>query len=200
MSHQHRPHDLVLASTSPWRKALLESAGIRVLCRAPGVDESAYAADGPISLARVLACAKADAVARAHPEDLVLGADQVAWDGVETFGKPANVEDHFRRLCSMRGRVHELVTAVCLRGPMMDVCFEEITRMHVRADISDEEIRRYVETGEGSGCAGGYAAEALGMFLFERVEGCWQNVIGLPVPRVLTELRRGGWRFGGSNA
>ena len=72
--------------------------------------------------------------------------------------------------------------------------------MHVRADISDEEIRRYVETGEGSGCAGGYAAEALGMFLFEHVEGCWQNVIGLPVPRVLTELRRGGWRFGGSNA
>lgn len=189
--------DLILASTSRWRRALLESAGLTVQTEAPSVDERAFDAPGPVALARLLAREKANAVWARHPNRVVLGADQVVWDGSEVFGKPRDPEDHHRRLAAMRGQHHDLVTAVCMLGPDLDVCFDETTRMHVRADVTDAEIAAYVASGEGSGCAGGYAVEGHGMFLFERIEGDWHNVIGLPVARVLDVLRARGWRYGG---
>ncbi|MCO4743469.1 MAG: septum formation protein Maf [Proteobacteria bacterium] len=188
--------DLILASTSRWRRQLLTDVGLNVQTEAPGVDERAFDAPGPVELASLLARKKAEAVAARHSGAVVLGADQVVWDGLEVFGKPVDPQDHFDRLCAMRGRSHELVTAVCMLGPDLDEAFVERTRMFVRGDLSDEEIRRYVQMGEGSGCAGGYAVEAHGLFLFEKVEGDWHNVIGLPLMRVLDVLRRRGWRYG----
>lgn len=199
MADQHDTPNLILASTSPWRKQVLEAVGLVVRCEAPGVDERAYDAPGPVELARLLARKKAEAVASRFPDELVLGADQVAWDGREVFGKPRDPDDHRARLLGMRGAAHDLVTAVCLLGPDLDVAFEERTTMHVRADLSPAEIDAYVASGEGSGCAGGYAVEGHGMFLFERIDGDWHNVIGLPVARVLDVLRAHGWRYGGSH-
>ncbi len=141
--------------------------------------------------------AKAAAVAEDNPHDWVLGADQVAHQDGEMFGKPRDAADHLERLRSMRGRTHALVTAWVLVGPgeaARGVC---TTRMHVRADLEEAEIRAYVLSGEGSGCAGGYAAEGHGGALFARVEGDWFNVIGLPVLDVLEALRARGWRMGG---
>ena len=187
---------LVLASASPWRRAMLQGAGIDAEGRASGVDERAVRADGPRSLALALARAKAEAVAGQVPDRWVLGADQVVHQEGEVFGKPDGPDDHLARLQHMRGTTHELVTGWWLTGPGRPAHGVCTTRMHVRGDLTDDELAAYVATGEGAGCAGGYAAEAHGAFLFERVEGDWFNVIGLPLFEVLGALRARGWTYG----
>lgn len=189
---------LILASTSPWRRRILHDAGLPVRCEAPGVDESTVTSKDPIVLVRELARRKAHAVAERHPSDWTLGADQVAYDTetLEIWGKPPDPAEHLRRLKSMRGRRHTLVTGFALVTPEGTTVKHERSDLWMRADLQDAELERYVATGEGSGCAGGYAAEGLGAFLFERVEGDWFNVLGLPLFRVLGLLRARGWRFG----
>lgn len=188
---------LLLASTSPWRRKLLEDAGIAVDCAASGVDERAVRIADPVQLARALAAQKAEAVSGQHPDRWVLGADQVAHLAGECFGKPESRSDQRARLRWLRGQTHELVTGWCLRGPGAPHDAHVITRMRVRAEVSDAEIDAYVACGEGEGCAGGYAIEGRGAFLFSAVEGDWFNVVGLPVLDVWTALRARGWRFGG---
>lgn len=198
---------LILASTSPWRQKMLRQAGVGCTVVAPDVDERAVPWDEPVSLVRELARQKAADVAARHPGAIVIGADQVAYDPEqpsEVWGKPANPTEHLAGLCALRGRMHCLVTgfAIVGGGPEqadLDVVEHETTRLWVRPDLTDDELRAYVATGEGSACAGGYAAEGLGGFLFSRIEGDWFNVLGLPLFRVLDGLRRRGWRFGGSS-
>ena len=193
---------LVLASTSPWRRALLESAGVSVRAVAPGVDERSVQAElpdaGPADVALALARAKAEAVAATNGGAFVLGADQVLWDGRELIGKPADPGAHLRRLQGLRGRSHELLTGWCLVVPSgAQQAGIERTVLTMRADLTDAELRAYVATGEGSGCAGGYAVEGHGAWLFERIDGDWSNVVGLPVFAVITALRQHGWRYPG---
>lgn len=186
---------LVLASTSSWRRGLLEAAGLVVEGVAPGVDERACELSEPVALARALALQKAQAVARRRPDDLVIGADQVAHLDGDVFGKPTDPADHRARLASLVGRTHQLVTGVALVGPMGERVFHETTRIRFRADIEPAELDRYVASGEGSGCAGGYEAEHRGAWLIEAIEGSWSNVIGLPLERLITELRDLGYRL-----
>lgn len=188
---------LILASTSPWRRKILENAGIAIEAIGPGVDERAVPWVEPGALVAELARRKCRAVAGNHPDRYVLGADQVLFDGEDVYGKPENPAQHLEMLLAMRGKAHTLWTGWCIEGPG-GVAIEgvKITEMVVRADLSVDEVRRYVETGEGSGCAGGYAAEGLGVFLFERIDGDWFNVQGLPLLDVLGALRSLGWRFG----
>lgn len=205
---------LILASTSPWRRRILQDAGLEVHCVPPEVDEDIGLSD-PVALVRELAARKASAVAARYPDAWVIGADQVAFDPErpqEIWGKPPGPEEHLRRLLAMRGRRHRLVTGYALAVPLPAetppstgsrppvageiVVAHEHTDLTVRGDLEEEELRRYVATGEGSGCAGGYAAEGRGAFLFERIDGDWFNVLGLPLFRVLDLLRARGWRFG----
>ena len=198
--------ELVLASTSPWRAQILEDAGIRFRTRSPGVDETVFVDADPATRAVAIATAKAEAVDRTEPVDpadrrWVLAADQVVHDPStgDIFGKPADADAHLRRLLSMRGRAHALVTGYAI-GPGGDAGFTTghvTTRIHVRSDLTEAEIRAYVATKEGAGCAGGYAAEGRGGFLVERIEGDWNNVIGLPLYAVWSVLRANGWRFDG---
>lgn len=174
---------------------MLADVGIDAAGESPGVDERAVTADGPVALARTLALAKARAVAARHPDAWTIGADQVVHQDGDVFGKPVDPDDHRARLRAMRGHAHELVTGWAVVGPEGEAVGHRITRMVVRADLDDAELDLYVACGEGSGCAGGYAAEGRGAFLFEAVDGDWFNVIGLPVFDVLGELRRRGWRF-----
>ncbi len=190
--------DLILASTSPWRLHLLRSAGLSVRAETPGVDESGWHDSDPTELATALASAKARAVHSRHPDAWVLGADQVVWTGEAIEGKPAHPEQHLARLLSMRGRSHQLITGFSILGPGgISRVGHEITTMHVRADITEAEVAAYVATGEGSRCAGGYAVEGHGAWLFARTEGDWNNILGLPLFRVLDALRTLGWRYGG---
>ena len=188
---------LLLASTSPWRRKMLADAGVFARGVAPGVDEDS---DQPVPSQRAidLARRKALAVFEQHPEALVLGADQVVPNGNAIWGKPADPVAHLAQLQQLRGASHELVTGWCLVSQDGETTGHAVTRMVGRSDLTDAELRAYVATGEGSGCAGGYAAEGQGAFLFERIDGDWNNVLGLPLFDVLTALRARGWRFTGS--
>jgi len=173
---------------------MLRDSGLDVEALAPGVDEITDEPD-PAARARALAARKADAVRAKVPDAVVIGADQVVTDGAEIWGKPRDRADHVARLSSMRGRSHDLVTGWAIRGEGIDLGGHERTRLWARADVTDDEIARYVDTGEGTGCAGGYAIEGRGVFLFERIEGDWFNIVGLPLLPVLGALRGLGWRF-----
>ncbi len=190
--------ELILASTSPYRLRMLRDAGLVVRAEAPGVDEEPRGVTDPVALARALAVRKARAVAARSPDAWVLGADQVGYDpaaGREPIGKPVDAEDHLARLVSMRGRSHVLVTGFAVLGPGVEHVDHVETVMHVRPDLEDAELAAYAATGEGSGCACGYAAEGRGAFLFSKIEGDFFNVLGLPLLTVLDVLRSHGWRF-----
>lgn len=190
--------ELILASTSPWRRQMLQAAGIPVRGEAPGVDEDLVTDPDPVARARELAVRKARAVAARFPDAWVIGADQVAasLEGDRApFGKPRDPEDHLARLRALRGGRHALVTGWAILGPGLAHVAHTETVMHVRSDLEDAELAAYVACGEGAGCAGGYAAEGRGAFLFSRIEGDWFNVLGLPLLEVMSVLRAHGWRY-----
>ena len=188
--------ELVLASGSPWRRAILENAGVKVRAVVSGVDETRCEEPDPIQHAAVLARWKAEAVRAREGAVLVLGSDQVMWDGKQIYGKPATPKAHFEILCGLRGRDHWLHTAFCLLGEGVDESGVVTTRLRMRSDLSDSEIQAYVDTEEGRFCAGGYAIEGHGGWLFDEVDGDWFNIVGLPLFRVLDSLRRHGWVYG----
>lgn len=182
---------LLLASTSPARRALLEQVGLPFSAVAPLVEETLDPAGDPEAQARRLAEAKARAVAAGRPDALVIGADQVLVLEGRVLGKPADEAAARSQLRQMAGRQHALVTAVALVGDGIWLG-QERTTLQVR-DLTDDEIDAYVATGEWQGCAGGYRLEGRGLALFERIEGDFTNVLGLPVPLLLGELRRRGY-------
>ncbi len=191
--------ELILASGSRWRRAMLRRAGIPCRAVSPFIDEHAISGPFPRKVAEARARAKAEAVrARLGPGPLIIGADQVVHLEGVVLGKPRDEGAHLDMLLRMRGRSHELVTAVALFGGSEEApierCFEVATRLTVRADLSDAELAAYVATGEARGCGGGYMIEALGAQLFERVEGDFNNVLGLPLFALIDELRALGWR------
>lgn len=185
---------LLLASTSRWRQELLAAAGIRCSLVAPPADEASVDDPDPRALAALRAHLKAASVHALRPDAWVVGADQVAHlDGVP-FGKPTSPEDHRWRLRWLRGRTHTLTSAVAVLMGADVVVFQEDTLISFRSDLSDAELDAYVDCEEGSACAGGYRAEAWGAQLIERVDGDWNNVIGLPLYPLITTLRARGWR------
>ena len=175
---------------------MLRDAGIEAEGVAPDVDESTIVGAIPDETARHRAVAKAIEVSRRRPDDLVIGADQVAHLDGKAFGKPTSTADWREQLRALRGHTHTLTTAVAIaeRGALAE-SFSVDTRVSIRGDLQDDEIEDYIASGEGQACAGGYMAERRGAWLVERVEGDWQNVIGLPVFPLLARLRVRGYRL-----
>ena len=182
---------LVLASSSPWRRAMCAQVGLEVEAIAPPVDEAAITDEDPVALALARARGKAESLA--GPGRLVIGSDQVVHlDGV-AYGKPADDEAHRAQLRTLRGRTHALTDGVVILAPTARVEFCVTAHVTLRGDVSDEEIAAYVATGDARGCAGGYRVEGPGAWLVERVEGDWFTVVGLPMYAVLGALRSLGW-------
>lgn len=186
---------VILASSSQWRKQLLEDAGIACVAVDAGVDESVITAANPELLAQARADAKAAVVAEKYPTSWVVAADQVAHMGGVSFGKPADRDEWRSRLKALRGRRHTLTTAVALVHGEMSRRFSVSTDVFFRSDLEDTEIEAYMDLGEAKNCAGGYMVERRGAWLVERCEGDWNNVIGLPVLHLISELRLMGWRY-----
>lgn len=189
--------EIVLASTSPARRALLEQVGLRFRCEPSAIEEVLDPDAEPAAQARELALRKARAVAARHPDALVIGADQVLSLQGRTLGKPADRDEARRQLAAMSGREHALICGVAVVGPGGTFVADETTRLLVRR-LAPEEIEAYLDTGEWEGCAGGYRVEGRGLALFERIEGDYTNVLGLPMPLLLGELRRRGVPLFGS--
>jgi septum formation protein len=175
---------LILASASPARRRLLVAAGIDPVVIVSDVDESTVDSTDAAALAGTLAAMKAQAVADRRPEgDLVLGCDSVlALDG-EVLGKPADAAEATRRWKAMRGRAGVLHTGHCLIEPARSRQVTEVSATTVYfADVSDEEIDRYVATGEPLVVAGAFTIDGIGGPFVERLEGDHGTVVGLSMP------------------
>ena len=187
---------MILASTSPYRKSLLKDVGLNVDTFGANIDEYSIVGSNPIQTAQYRARAKAESVRENHSKAVVIGADQVCYIDEVVMDKPRTSEEWFLRLQSMRGRSHFLSTAVCIlvapTPTKMEECIEFVvtTQVFFRSDLSDEDLKAYIDIGEAKKCAGGYMMEKRGAWLIERIEGDWQNVIGLPIFPLLAHLKR----------
>jgi septum formation protein len=172
---------LILASSSPRRRHLLAQLGVEFEVVPSEIEErEPVAGEDPAGYVRELARMKAEAVAALHPADVVLAADtDVSVDG-RILGKPVDAQDAIRMLSLLRGREHSVTTAVVVR------CGDKQLGEHVTAAVtmrafSDEDARAYVASGEPMDKAGAYAVQEFGGSFVERVEGCYNAVVGLPL-------------------
>ena len=187
---------LVLASKSDVRGKLLAAAGLRFEIRPASIDERAVEAKAGASdaaaAARLLARAKALAVAATRPGQLVLGADQTLARGATRFSKPANREVAADQLRSLRGRTHELHSALALARDAT-VLFDcvDTARLTMR-DVSDRFLDDYLAMAGDAALlsVGGYQLEGIGVHLFDKIEGDYFTILGLPLLPLLGYLRQ----------
>lgn len=185
---------LILASTSAYRRTLLERLGVPFDTEAPGADEQRLPEEPPDALALRLARLKAETVAATHPGCIVIGSDQVAVRGPEILGKPGTIERCREQLLKSSGREVEFLTAVHVldgRGARAEF---HLDRTQVRFRTLDPaEVARYVAADTPLDCAGGFKAESLGIALFERIESADPTALtGLPLIWLCGALRRAG--------
>ncbi len=182
---------LLLASASPRRAQLLRNAGIAFAAQATRVPERRRRGEPPGKFALRLAREKAHAILARRPRRVVLGADTIVVIGSRVLGKPRDGRDARRMLRLLSGHTHQVSTAVCLAGPGFEDTRSETTRVTMRK-LSEQEIRDYVASGEPMDKAGAYAIQGLASRFVSRIEGCYFNVVGLPVPLVYRMLRAHG--------
>ena len=184
---------LILASASPRRRELLRQAGFTFEVVAPEVDETYPGGEDPAAFAERLALAKAAQIAQrfaAKDDVVVLGADTVVVADGEVLGKPVSADDARAMLRKLSGIAHRVITGVALAAPgaARRAVGHEVTRVFFRP-LTEEEITAYVATGEPLDKAGAYAAQGRAARFVTRVEGCYFNVVGLPVALVDRLLR-----------
>jgi septum formation protein len=190
------PQPLVLASRSDVRGKILAAAGLRFEIRPSIVDERAIEAQAgindPVDVARHLAHAKANAVAASLPGRVVLGADQTLARGAKRFTKPADSSVASEQLRDLRGRTHELHSALALvrDGTLLFSCVDT-ARLTMR-NFSDRYLKEYLDLAGNAALksVGGYQLEGIGIHLFERVEGDYFTILGLPLLPLLAYLRQ----------
>ncbi len=190
------PQPLVLASKSDVRGKMLAAVGLRFEIRPAQIDERAIEAKAGVAdaaaAARFLARAKADAVARSVPGRMVLGADQTLARGLKRFSKPASRIEAAEQLRSLRGRTHELNSALALvrDGTVLFDCVDS-ARLTMR-NVSDRFLEDYLDMVGDAALAsvGAYQLEGIGIHLFERIEGDYFTILGLPLLPLLSFLRQ----------
>ena len=186
--------NLLLASTSPWRRMLLEKLTLPFECAAPEVDETPQPGESARQLVVRLAQAKAQALASRFPQHLIICSDQVCVLDGEITGKPHTEENAHRQLRKASGTIVTFYTGLALynsaNGHLQTEC--EPFDVHFR-HLSDQEIEAYIRKENPLQCAGSFKSEGLGITLFERLEGRDPNsLVGLPLIALCQMLRREG--------
>ena len=179
---------LILASASPRRAELLRNASISFTVAPAHIPETPAADELPLAYAQRLARDKALAILARHPDDTVLGADTVVVVDEHLLEKPIDAADAARMLRLLSGRTHEVITGVCVASADFQQTEAEVTRVSF-APLSGDEIEAYVRSGEPMDKAGAYAIQGMASRWAQRIEGCYFNVVGLPLPRVYRMLR-----------
>lgn len=187
---------LILASTSPYRRELLQRLRLPFDVAKPAVEEAALPGETPQALAVRLARAKATNVAAQAGDCWVLGSDQVADFNGRALGKPGSRDAAIAQLTAMRGHVVHFHTAICLaRGDGNAFESLDLTSVRFRA-CSDSGIARYVDAEQPFDCAGSFKSEGLGITLFERIDnGDPTALIGLPLIATCALLRKAGFEL-----
>jgi septum formation protein len=183
-----KTYPLVLASSSPRRRRLLEQMGLPFRVVASHIAEDEALTD-PSLTAQSLAERKAKAVHGKLGRHWVLGADTVVVLGKAVLGKPRDGREAHAMLLRLSGRSHRVITGFCILNPSGQKSHSEavVTRVHVKI-LSEREIRAYIATGEPLGKAGGYAIQGLGAFMVKGISGSYTNVVGLPVCALIRAL------------
>jgi septum formation protein len=187
--------DLVLASTSVYRRALVERLGIPFRWRAPLFDEESLKSteSDPRALAEALAHAKAASLAAVEPDATIIGCDQVASFQGQIFGKPGSIAHAVEQLSAMAGQTHELITALAVVKGDQVFRHTDVTRLQMRR-LSRAAIDRYVAADQPIDCAGAYKLESRGIVLFEKIDSDDHTAItGLPLIALVTILRELGY-------
>lgn len=193
-----RPPALVLASTSPQRRAILSQLRIPHEVVPPQYEEHDPPGLSPAELVVRHARGKARSVAERAAGRPVLGVDTAVVLGGRMYGKPRDAGEARAMLRTLAGRTHEVVSGLCLVGEGWEAAEHEVTRVTFRP-LGEREIAFYVASGEWEGHAGAYAVQGLGASLVERIEGDYLNVVGLPAARLvrlLAERFPGAYGFG----
>jgi len=181
---------LVLGSSSPLRKALLEKLDLSFDCDSPDIDETPLKNEHPKDMVARLAKAKAQAIAQRHPQSIIIASDQCATlDGV-IIGKPGDFENAFQQLKNASARVVTFYTSLCVFNAGTNQYQEIVEPYHVYfRELSDSQIENYLKKEEPYNCAGSFKSEGLGISLFERLEGNDPNtLIGLPLIELIKML------------
>ena len=188
---------MILASQSPRRYELLTEAGFNLKTHPADIDETRLPQEGPVDLVCRLAAEKAETARRAlapHPGDeLLVAADTIVWMGDEALGKPSDAADARRMLRELSGRTHFVSTGVCAMRLASDgTCAAQAQFVETTAvtfwELSEAQIDAYVATGEPLDKAGAYGIQGAARLLVKKVDGDYQNVVGLPVARLMREI------------
>lgn len=180
---------LVLASSSPSRKMLLEQAGLTFDVVVSGVDETVPEAFTPAQTVEYLAERKGEAVLSLCPDQVIIAADSVvSIDGL-ILGKPKDDEAAKDTLRRLSGRTHEIFTGVCLLADGKKDVFHQSTKVTFYP-LTEEEIAEYVSLGESRGRAGAYGIEGIGVILVRSICGDYSNIVGLPVAETLRRIHK----------
>jgi septum formation protein len=184
---------VVLASSSPRRRQLLESVGLKFLVDPADVDESIHDTADPAALARSIALRKAETVATSHKHSVVVAADTIGVIDGMVLGKPATEEDAASMLGILSGRCHRVITGFAVIDTETSTQItQSVETLVCFRKLALDEIRAYVLSGEPMGKAGSYAIQGLGSLLVERIEGDYFNVMGLPLSALALALRKVG--------
>ena len=190
-------HPLILASTSPYRRSLLQRLGLPFEAIRPEVGEDPLPGESPVDRALRLSLAKAQAVAVQYPNAIVIGSDQVAAAGNQVLDKPGDAANARAQLAALSGSTAKFYTGCALVGLSGSVRLSHLdtTTVYFRS-LSAAEIERYVEREKPFDCAGGFKSEALGVTLFESIETTDPAaLVGLPLIWVACALRRAGYQL-----
>jgi len=185
---------LVLASSSPFRKALLEKLHLQFVTDSPDIDETPLVNESIENMVKRLSEGKARALVEKHPESLIIGSDQSAALNGKVLHKPGNYEVAFEQLKAASGQTITFYTGLCLldskTGKAETICEPFIVKFR---KLSDSEIENYLKKEEPYNCAGSFKSEALGISLFESMQGTDPNtLIGLPLIQLCRMLKENG--------
>ncbi|MHB8059299.1 MAG: Maf family protein [Gaiellaceae bacterium] len=183
------PTPLLLASSSPQRRAILDQLGIPFEVAHPRYDERDAPGADPIELVRAHALGKARSLAGEAADRPVLGVDTAVLLERQLFGKPTDESEARAMLARLAGRTHEVISGLCLIGPDWEELEHEITRVTFR-ELGAAEIDAYLAVGEWRGRAGAYAVQGLGARHVARIDGDYLNVVGLPAALLVSILAR----------
>jgi septum formation protein len=183
---------LILASSSPRRKEILENIQLSFEVSSSDVDESFSEDLTPSEVVMELAEKKAKAVAENYPSDFVLGADTIVVLEGEILGKPKDEQEATAMLNKLSGKTHEVFTGVAIVSLSESTTFFEKTTVTFW-ELTEAEINMYVSSGEPLDKAGAYGIQQLGSFLVQAIQGDYFSVVGLPISRTVRELRKAGF-------
>ena len=183
-------YKIILASASPRRKELLKKIVRDFRVITGGVDEASIKAASPLLFARKAAILKAKAVAAKHNNSIVIGADTIVLLGKKILGKPKNKKEAIAMLTSLAGRTHRVITGIAVIFPGLKVVSDVAVTKIKTKKVSAEEILDYVNTGRPLDKAGAYGIQEIEEIFIDKIDGDYENVVGLPVFKLKKILAR----------